>query len=102
MKIPEINGITPGSIVLHRPSGEEWIVGAVCELSGDLSPDGWPPTVSKASDCDLVEKATPERAEDKILLWAHKRTAQHDWRRSVNYQLVEDENKEKCTEMMRT
>ena len=42
-----------GDIVLHRPSGEEWLVAYVD--GDDLAWCGWPDGVARTSDCDLVK-----------------------------------------------
>lgn len=48
-----------GDIVLHRPTGERWIVAFV---SGEyLSWCGWPEGVARVEDCELVKTATPEQ-----------------------------------------
>lgn len=54
--------IETADIVKHVPSDETWQVAIV---SGDeLSPCGWPESIAKLSDCELVTKASSlERAE---------------------------------------
>jgi hypothetical protein len=53
--------IDTGDYVLHRPTGEQWIVAYV---HGDrLAWCGWPEGEAALADCELVEKATPERRE---------------------------------------
>lgn len=47
--------IRPNDIVLHKPSGEEWVVCGVDHSKDELIPCGYPfPTVAKISDCELV------------------------------------------------
>jgi hypothetical protein len=53
-----------GDHVLHRPSGETWVV-AWCE-GDDLAWCGWPNGMARASDCEIVKQATD--AEHR--LWA--------------------------------
>ena len=56
--------IDTGDTVLHKPTGEEWLVAGV---KGDrLMWCGWPEGWAKLAECELVEKATPE-ARDKLL-----------------------------------
>lgn len=50
--------------VIHRPSGEEWVVARVTEKH--VYPAGWPPCRADLSDCILTSKATPEQ-RDKML-----------------------------------
>ena len=48
--------IRTGDTVLHRPSGEKWMVAYV---EGDfLAWRGWPDGEARLSDCDLVEACT--------------------------------------------
>lgn len=50
--------IKTGDVVLHRPSGETWLV-AYAE-NGYVCPCGWPETIAKESDCELVDSASEE------------------------------------------
>jgi hypothetical protein len=45
-----------GDIVLHRPSGERWML-ACDEYQGEVVCCGWPETFAKASDCELRHAA---------------------------------------------
>lgn len=48
-----------GDTVKHQPSGEVWML--ACDQShGDVLPAGWPETLAKATDCELVERATDD------------------------------------------
>ena len=50
--------IERGDEVLHRPSGETWVVKRAGEdgAGGFVEPAGWPPCRARAADCDLVAK----------------------------------------------
>lgn len=49
--------IRPNDTVLHRPSGETWVVCGVDHEKGELIPCGYPfPTLAKLNDCELVEE----------------------------------------------
>lgn len=50
--------IRTGDEVLHRPSGETWVV-AWCD-GDDLAWCGWPNGIARTSDCDLVKVATDD------------------------------------------
>ena len=50
--------IDTGDVVLHAPSGEQWLV--ACVRGDDLSWCGWPEGIARLSDCSLVKKATLE------------------------------------------
>jgi hypothetical protein len=53
-----------GDVVLHRPSGEEWIVAAADPESDALMWCGWPEGVAKLSDCELLRRASPEKSAE--------------------------------------
>lgn len=48
----------PGDIVMHGPTGEEWVVVRSGydshERSGYVEPGGWPACRARADDCTLV------------------------------------------------
>ena len=49
--------IRPSDVVLHKPSGEKWVVCGVDYEKGELIPCGYPfPTLAKLADCELVEE----------------------------------------------
>lgn len=48
--------IRPNDVVLHKPSGEKWVVAGVNTQTGELVPMGYPfPSIAKLSDCELLE-----------------------------------------------
>jgi hypothetical protein len=51
--------IDTGDLVLHKPTGERWIVAFVRD--GRLSWCGWPEGTASLADCELIEAATDER-----------------------------------------
>lgn len=56
--------IDTGDTVLHRPTGEEWLVAGV--ENGRLMWYGWPPGTADVADCELIRKATTTE-RDKLL-----------------------------------
>jgi len=50
--------IETGDVVLHEPSGEEWLVAFVED--GSLSWLGWPEGTANVADCKLLKKGTQE------------------------------------------
>ena len=49
--------IMAGDTVLHRPTGETWVVCGVNYEQGRLIPCGWPfPSLARLEDCELLEK----------------------------------------------
>lgn len=49
--------INTGDVVVHGPSGEEWVVAYV--RGERLSWVGWPEGLAEVSDCKIVSVATP-------------------------------------------
>lgn len=56
---PEPGTIDTGDVVLHRPTGERWVVAFVRD--GRLSWCGWPEGTAALEDCELVEAATEQK-----------------------------------------
>ena len=67
-----------GDHVLHRPSGEKWVVAYV--RGDDLAWCGWPSGLARASDCEIVKLATHD--ESKALLKEMAAMSESDHRRS--------------------
>jgi len=65
--------IRPNDIVLHKPSGEEWVVCGINYDNGQLIPCGYPfPSVARIDDCVLVESCNkPQTEEMKKALSEH-------------------------------
>jgi hypothetical protein len=65
--------ISAGDVVLHKPSGETWLVLGVSTPRGELVPMGWPPSVERLADCMLVERrpggVTREARRYRIEKW---------------------------------
>lgn len=62
---PAGEAIDTGDAILHRPSGETWLVayynhGYVCCC-------GWPESLAKVEDCELKRKATPEQRHELLV-----------------------------------
>ncbi len=55
-----------GDIVLHRPSGEEWLVAWADHQSGYMAPCGWPTCQAKIADCTIVREAD-DNDSDKLV-----------------------------------
>lgn len=72
-----VQAIGPGDVVLHRPSGEQWTVAYADPARNDLGWFGWPEGIARLSDCELVEKATPEQRAQSIAAWAGKHGNDH-------------------------
>lgn len=58
--------IKPSDTVLHKPSGETWVVCGVDHDKGELIPCGYPfPTLAKLSDCELIEEGYTAHGQPK-------------------------------------
>lgn len=56
--------IRPSDVVLHKPSGETWVVCGVNRECGQLIPCGYPfPSVAKIEDCELLEEHYTEKGQ---------------------------------------
>jgi hypothetical protein len=66
--------IDAGDTVLHRPSGEKWLVACIDVTRTRLSWFGWPEGCAEMSDCDLIKKATPQERVAALRTWADKST----------------------------
>lgn len=72
-----VAAIKTGDTVLHRPSGEKWLVAyADC---GIVCPCGWPETIAKESDCQLLDSATEEERIDLLREMAEKHSHDSRW-----------------------
>ena len=70
-----------GDAVLHKPSGETWLVAYI--LHDTLSASGWPDSLAKLSDCKITRFATDEEHKAAVKSWLDSvsRTG-HDLRRN--------------------
>lgn len=62
--------LRPGDTVLHRPSGEEWVLLRVKD--GYIYPAGWPVSRARSEDCELVEKSDHHCLGSDCLCWGGK------------------------------
>lgn len=64
--------IVAGDTVLHKPSGETWVVCGVREERNQLIPCGYPfPSMAKLDDCNLIEKGNGQSEDMKKALRKH-------------------------------
>ena len=58
--------IRPSDVVLHKPTGETWVVCGVDHEKGELIPCGYPfPTLAKIEDCELIEEGCTAHGQPK-------------------------------------
>ena len=61
--------IMPNDVVLHKPSGEKWVVAGVNHEEGRLIPMGYPfPSTVSVGDCELLERHYEARAQEKAVI----------------------------------
>lgn len=54
--------IKPGDAVLHKPSGETWLVAAPSPDGMRLICCGWPESMAEVSECEVTRVATDAEA----------------------------------------
>jgi len=71
----ERTDIRPNDTVLHKPTGETWVVCGVNRDKGTLIPCGYPfPSMARLEDCELVERRyedDPQSVEEIKALRGH-------------------------------
>ena len=87
-----MNKIKPNDIVLHKPSGEKWVVAGVHYDGNTLIPKGYPfPSVAKTEDCELLESCYATKPqEEKIIrtLMEHGLESYVDVRSAMLYGII--------------
>ena len=56
-----------GDTVKHGPTGETWILAVDQFGREEVCPCGWPETIAKASDCEIVKQASDEERKQQLL-----------------------------------
>lgn len=66
---PAPHGALPrcGDHVLHRPTGEKWVV-AWAE-GDDLAPAGWPNSIACVADCEVTHRCTDDTHRAEVARW---------------------------------
>jgi hypothetical protein len=59
--------IRAGDTVLHKPTGEKWLVAAMSGDGAKLVCCGWPESIADVSDCELFRSATDEKHTDTLM-----------------------------------
>ena len=58
-----------GDYVLHRPSGEEWVVAYADPVIDLLAWAGWPNGTAKLSDCEVTKRCTDDEHRKAVEEW---------------------------------
>jgi hypothetical protein len=59
-----------GDHVLHRPSGEEWVVAYADYESGNLAWAGWPDGSARIEDCDRIKTCDDLEHAAAVASWS--------------------------------
>ena len=59
-----------GDHVLHRPSGEEWVVAYADYESGNLAWAGWPDGSERIEDCDRIKTCDDLEHAAAVASWS--------------------------------
>lgn len=51
-----------GDTVLHKPTGETWLVAYTDDANNRLAWCGWPQGLAKLSDCELIVECSAEES----------------------------------------
>ena len=63
------NRIRPNDVVLHKPTGEKWVVAGVHYDGKTLVPMGYPfPSIADVADCELVESHYASRPQEENVI----------------------------------
>jgi len=75
--------IRTGDVVLHRPTGESWLVAYVEEDQKHLAPCGYPFCLAPVSDCVVLERASDDQSFELLLSMSNMsgHDARDDFRR---------------------
>lgn len=61
--------IKPNDVVLHKPSGEKWVVAGVDRDGGRVIPKGYPfPSIARLEDCELLECGYEAHPQDEDVI----------------------------------
>ena len=71
-----------GDQVLHRPTGERWLVAWADPTTNDIAWAGWPNGLARLSDCETIWRCTDERHAQAVDEWRRSRSGS-DRRRRV-------------------
>jgi len=58
--------------VIHKPTGEKWLVAYADYETGELSWSGWPEGRARIEDCEIVRIATDEQHRKHVTEWLSK------------------------------
>ena len=78
--------IETGDIVLHKPTGEQWVV--ACVVGEKLSWCGWPEGSANLEDCELIQVASDD--ERFSLLQEMSRMPGNDHRKRYAIEKLKD------------
>lgn len=65
----DLNAPRCGDHVLHKPSGETWVVAYADGLRDEIAWAGWPDGRANLSDCEVVYRCTDEEHRQAVEAW---------------------------------
>ncbi len=88
----ERTDIRPNDTVLHKPTGETWVVCGVDRDKGTLIPCGYPfPSLANINDCELLERGyerEPQSEEQIKALQGHGLTSYIDVKSAIFHGII--------------
>lgn len=61
-----------GDVVKHGPTGETWVLAYADHERGEVSACGWPESIARIGDCELITAASDAEHEAMLHAWATK------------------------------
>lgn len=77
-----------GDAMLHKPSGEVWVVAFVD--NGMLAWSGWPAGMANLDDFEMAKRASDEEHLAAVKMWNDEPPSAGDWRRDRVLRLYGD------------
>lgn len=69
-----------GDHVLHKPSGETWVVAYADPVIDRIAWAGWPNGTAKLSDCEITKRCTDAEHREEVEAW--RKSSGDDGRKS--------------------
>jgi hypothetical protein len=76
--------VRAGDVVKHGPTGETWVLAYADHERGEVSACGWPESIARIEDCEVINAASDAKHEEVLCAWAAKDDrGHHDHRVTV-------------------
>lgn len=87
--------------MLHKPTGQEWVLACDVSNHGDAVPAGWPEGIVPASSCELITAASDEQRLEMLRRVAAGSGHEYSYRRSLAATQLDVELERECATMWR-